>query len=306
ISGAGDDSFRLTNLEFKGTYTHCIRISGTSSGPGEGPYGLIDNCSMPSGGSFIFIRDNPGANPNSWHRPMSFGTKKAIYIEDCTFIAPAGFAGGIADGDNGARYVLRHCNMVNMGTGSHGADSQPAENGQNPNKSILQIEMMHNSLTVDGRGMDMGIFIRGGTANIFDNEFKAVNGGYMNCAIKLAYYRALAGNGVVAVDRVHPVDYLGTQQPGCGYVGKPGQDPRFPNEPWGSVPIYAWSNRHPAANGYLYGDPSGFMQEKRDYFLSYDESGKRPGYTEYTYPHPLRGIASKVPAPKNLRIVSPQ
>ena len=39
-------------------------------------YGVIDSCTWSGGRSGLFVRDNPNANPNSWNRPMTFGTEE--------------------------------------------------------------------------------------------------------------------------------------------------------------------------------------------------------------------------------------
>ena len=57
----------------------------------------------------MFVRDNPNANPNSWNRPMTFGTEEAVYIEDCTFTVVSSYPNAMVamDGDNGARSVFQ-------------------------------------------------------------------------------------------------------------------------------------------------------------------------------------------------------
>ena len=233
---------------------------------------------------------------------MSWGTKKSVFIEDCVFSAPRPLLGrwGVTDGDTGGRFVVRHCVCNNMALGSHGADSQPPENGQNANKSILQMEVMHNTMTFS-EGVDFVFYIRGGSAVFFDNKIGGSSTAFVNHVLKLGYYRSVAGNGVCAVDRAYPADYIGTQQPGSGVVSSPGQDPRNPTEPWGSVPIYSWDNPVTiAANVGFAGSESVFAQANRDFF----DNKQMPGYTEFVYPHPLQTGApvSSLSAPSNVRV----
>jgi hypothetical protein len=296
IYGGGEDCFRLTNLEFVNGNTFCVWVSAPSAPQTQpGPYGLIDHCSVPSGGTFIYIRDNPLAKPDSWHRPMSWGTKQAVYIEDCTFTAPHPRPGvwGVTDGDTGGRFVVRHCTMVNMPLGAHGADSQPRVNEVNPNRSILQIELMHNSFTVTD-ALDAIFVLRGGTATIFDNTVKGTGKGFINVMTKTLFYRSIANNGVCPTDRVYPADYVGTQQPGSGVVDSPGQDPKNPKEPWGSVPIYSWNNRLDIHAGWGEIGGNEWVQPNRDYFIGKE----RPGYKEFIYPHPLQKAAPASPKPR--------
>lgn len=302
LSGAGVDCFRITNIQFPGAIKFAFWTSGIGQGGGEGPYGVIDNCTWPNGGGVGFFRDNPGSNPNSWHRAMSWGTKKAVYIEDCTMTStnPPQWSGAL-DGDNGARIVYRHNTIKNAIAHVHGADSG------GPINSALQVEMMHNTFTVD-QGSDCVFFLRGGSALFFDNTINRTGGGFYNFVVKQKFYRGTSCEGVCSVDYTYPGHYIGPQQPGCGYVGVAGQIKysAYASEPWGSVPVYVWGNRvnAPLTYGLINGDS--WFQLNRDYFLS-----PKPGYTEFTYPHPLRGgTPSPPPAqpspPTNLRIISGQ
>jgi hypothetical protein len=255
---------------------------------------VIDHCTFNSCGG-VFVRDNPNANPNSWHRTMTFGTAKAVYVEDCTFTATTPYPNAMVatDGDNGARIVFRHNRLQDYCFGTHGADSP------GPINSALQHEVMHNTFTVtDQVGQDFAIQFRGGTGMVFDNTLNRQGKGEYNALLKLSYFRASAGGGgVCQQDRFYPQDYIGTMQPGSGYK-VPRQDPHYPNEPWGSVPVYVWNNHvnAPARFGQvvtgLDGNAAPFMQQGRDYFLG----TAKPDYSEFAYPHPLQ-TGSQPPAP---------
>jgi len=85
-----------------------------------------------------------------------------------------------------------------------------------------------------------------------------------------------------------------------------GQDPRYPNEPWGRVPVVHWRNR---THGTFYNQVAlvnQWMVDNRDSF-NYGSSDKPAdtgtwvdSYVEYTYPHPLQSGAPA--APTALRI----
>lgn len=297
IGGAGVDCFRISNIQ-----THVSNwfawVSSPSGSGGEGPYGLFDNCTWPNGGLGIFARDNPGHTPHSWRRPMTWGTKKAIYVENCTFNQNTAVAGFPAlDGNGGVRYVVRHCSFRNFTFTIHGPDS-----GGNPNDGLsgLQVELMHCTFTIaNNQALDFCFFLRGGTATIFDNTVSREGNGFYNLFVKMYYYRATPGNGLMPVDRFHPQDYLGTMQPGSGTDG-PNLDPKYPSvaaHPSARVPIYCWGNRlnAPLTFGEIGMSGSSFAQLNRDYFKS-----PRPGYTEFTYPHPLRGQAGEPTPPSNI------
>jgi hypothetical protein len=289
INGGGVDVFRLTNLEFNGGHKWSIWVSSPGGNGGEGPYGLIDHCQWPNGGDVIYGRDNPAYNPNSWHRPMSWGSNKAVYIEDCTMAATGSpVANAALDGDNGFRVVFRHNTVTNWLTSMHGADSA------GPINSGLQAELMHNTFNVT-QPLAAVLTLRGGSALFFDNTMTGV--GY-NGVVELAYYRSLpGGGGVCPQDRFYPQDYLGTQQPGMGVTpGAPSRDPHYPNDPWGSVPVYYWGNHVQAPIWFgevVTNQGSPFIQSGRDYFVG----TPKPGYTEFAYPHPLQtGSSQPVPS----------
>ena len=289
VTGTGIRQFRFTNLSFNsasGHYAIWVSYPGDLT-QGEGPYGLVDNCAWSGGASGVFVRDNPNANPNSWNRPMTFGTEEAVYIEDCTFTVVSSYPNAMVamDGDNGARSVFRHNTLQDYCVGWHGADSP------GPINSSLQHEVMHNTFTVtNGVAQAFCAQFRGGTGAVFDNTLNAQGSGGYNHVLTLMYYRAsLGGGGVCTQDRFYPQDYVGTQQPGSGYR-VPGQDPHYPSAPWGSVPVYDWGNHINAPLWFsevgvgLDASAALFMQLNRDYFVGIP----KPGYTELVYPHPLR------------------
>jgi hypothetical protein len=102
--------------------------------------------------------------------------------------------------------------------------------------------------------------------------------------------------------------YLIPRQPGCGHNGSA----------YVSDPIYVWNQT--GGNAYDVGVTDqipawqNYVQRNRDYFVN---NGAKPGYTKFTYPHPLRAVveggglsggstappAASLPAPANLRIV---
>jgi hypothetical protein len=286
VVGNGVDCFRLTNLTFNHNAGNgaCAWI-GDNSYPatGDGPYGLIDHCEISSsinGGYGFYVRDTF----HSWLRPMTLGTRQAVYVENCSFHAASCNTGSPAiDGDNGARFVVRYCSLTNFSLASHGAEALPTN-------SVLQWEVMHNIWTMtDGQGLAFAFLARGGTGVMFSNTFTATGSGFYNTAFNMVYYRALAGgpdNPVPgAPNRFYPADYLGTQQPGCGVMIGTNSDPNFPSMPWASVPAYYWGSKISAPMFFAEagGNPTNFVRLGRDFFMN----TPAPGYSEYIYPHPL-------------------
>jgi hypothetical protein len=295
-SGAGVDTYRFVNLLFNHTRAFpAVRIGSAGGGGGAitngaaGPYGVISGCTVDGsadrmGAGFYFHEYS-----QNWQRPMTWGTKYAHYVEDCIFTSPTPAIYPAVDGWAGCRVVFRRNTLTRVYFGTHGADTSGVLN------SACQHEVMHNVFTNPTQMlMDTMVLIKGGSAVIFDNDFTIPDQGWQNACIKFAYLRG-DGTGLptTAWDRTYidgtgtgGDEYLGTMQPGSGYTGTPGSDPNFPLEPWGSVPMYLWDNVLLAgtpAISQIVGDGGGFIALGRDYF----NNTQKPGYTEYTYPHPL-------------------
>jgi hypothetical protein len=102
--------------------------------------------------------------------------------------------------------------------------------------------------------------------------------------------------------QIHKV-LVALDQPGSGagdLLTGDNPTPRWLNQV--REPCYSWNNIHPASGGHInwYVAINPPMQEGRDYF----SDTPMPGYTPYTYPHPLVSGGGGAPqAPQNLRIV---
>ena len=109
----------------------------------------------------------------SWSDADSWGTTNAVYIEACNFTNNPGDGFGIADGEGGARIVIRYCNGVNVFEGTHGTDSTGASRG------ARTIEFYGNNLqwatNQTPSTFYVALQIRAGTALVFSNT---VVGGY--------------------------------------------------------------------------------------------------------------------------------
>lgn len=314
VFGAGSDTFRFTNCKFNHANgdgaTWAIEVSQPSMASGEGPYGLIDHCEFSAGtgysGGAILVHDN-----ENWNNPMSWGTKKAVYIEDCNFHAEHIDVGAPAmDGFEGCRIVFRYNVLSNYSTAVHGAEPYGDINneGLQSTNGALQVEWMHNYITISqGNGSAWNLLMRGGSLTCFSNTVESTGNGFYNNNVFMDYYRNSGGGGPgLIIDRTNAAtQYVGTQQPGCGVVASAGQDPLYPSNKWGSVPVYYWGNtiNAPMNVGEI-NSGTAFVQLNRDYF----NGTPRPGYTEYTYPHPLNtggGGGGVGTSPQHLRVRKP-
>jgi len=258
-------SWRVDHNRFQNVADRAIVVGnqGGNAAGGIGPYGLVDNNWFESTGSayrglYIFFGDDSG----SWRSPHTFGTDKTIVVEDNVFNRTGDTVPGLPaiDSAHGARWLMRYNTMNNWVAVLHGADSTPV--------STLQFEFNHNTVRVSD-AVDYVLYIRGGTGVAMGNDLGITgnpsNAGY-NSAWKMVRDGSCSGG------------YPCFQQVGRGVV----------NGAEGSVPVYFWDNAYnpgDGGNGDLWStEGSSDIQLNRDFFLS-----AKPGYTEYTYPHPLQG-----------------
>jgi peptidoglycan hydrolase-like protein with peptidoglycan-binding domain len=257
---------------------------------------VIDHSVFESGGLGINIL----GNRSYWTDPSQYapGTGYGIYLEDNTFNA-----GGVevVDLNYGGAYVVRYSTINNGGNlAVHGADSGDRAGGY--------IEVYNNTFSFldnSGSKRDMSVIMRGGSALIFSN---VITGAY-NSTFKLQNWRSTFGvngflspfhtdnknrcqhNSVNLLDSdVSPED---TGWPCKDQIG------RGPNQM--STPSYEWNNvwnqgvAQFTVNNNLGGtNPSTYdhVKNDRDYF----NNTCKPGYTPYTYPHPLVQQQDGVPA----------
>jgi len=226
---------------------------------------------------------------NSWTTADSMGTndangKKNIYIEDNTF---NGQSNGVLDCDDNIRVVLRYNTFIESGGyNSHGRDSSP--------DGCRHFEIYNNSFRYPDpntcpsmsslSNVNQYIWLRGATGVIFNNSMENLIG---QCwgdkpEIKLSIRGAEDDRPQGTCAQVsYPVPHqLGQNNNGIRDF---------------TDPIYFWGNTGSIAmgGGWGWGNPCGFnwntfFQWGRDGINPSGAGGNpKPGYTSYTYPHPL-------------------
>jgi len=235
-------------------------------------YGVVDHCEFTtdSGTGNFKAFALMGAGDASWQIPLSLGTANAVYIEDCTLNYNLAYR--CLDADWGARWVFRHNTVYNnTDVGTHGYDSSP--------RSQISGEIYHNTFVHNSSGEYYALMpFRGGTGVIFGNTVRH-NVGQWNSFVSLYYYCACPGNPTCSHETC--TRYPCKDQPG-----------RAPDADGDGVqdlePIYEWNNTVDIAGPHivvadLCPQVYAFIQENRDFY----NNTPRPGYTPYTYPHPL-------------------
>ncbi len=282
--------------------------------------GVIWNCTFDSkmnyaGGIQFKYGDN-----SSWTQPSTMGMADVTgtantYVEDCVFKT---CYLGCTDFDDDSRTVIRHCQMQDSANYSHGQDTSPDGN--------RHWELYNNkyTFTASGSGYPLNLqdwfTIRGGTGVIFNNTFDSIQ--YKQSDIQFNVYSINRISNAIPCQTSYPAarqvgqTWLGVGKNGAyAYGNAPYDNAAGPG--YGVDPVYIWGNGGVGAsdpgfvglnqyspddcgNGQAIGN---YVQANRDYVL-----GPKPGYTPYTYPHPLRGgspaVSQPTPLPpQSLRVI---
>jgi hypothetical protein len=239
-------------------------------------------------------------NSGSWTSPSSLGAKdttgyKNIYIEDSTFKG-----GNISDCDDNCRMVLRYSTMNDStGFNSHGYDTSP----WGMRHFEIYNNTFHNSCSENGtcssqNNINQMIWIRGGTGVVYNNWMANNSNGYWGTKPQVRISgRAYAEPSLIGVSCTS-LTYPQPRQPGQGYETSRITDP-----------IYFWGNTGPTwavsvTDEYTWSNTcsnhswSEFFQWDRDAINKSMRGGTpKPGYTPYTYPHPLTQGTASSPSP---------
>jgi hypothetical protein len=304
-------------IQVKGTgwrIDHC-KFENTSKQSAEGVYvnpsstdghaiGVIDHC------VFIESRINVLGSKKTlahhiWAEPLGLGTNNAVFVEDCEFTRTFGNA---IDAHYGGRYVFRYNTVNDCYVESHAV--------QENDRGARSWEIYNNTFNQVNESMWVPVFMRAGTGVVFNNT---INGMWSNTPAGLALNSRRScesfptpglcdGSSSWDGNEVGEGGYPCRDQPGRS-TDKWLWTDKDPYPPQELDPCYCWNNKHEGKDVVFFPHDlcsSGHIKEGRDYF----NNVKRPGYTPYTYPHPLiqewgigtgNGTGTVLP-PKSLRI----
>ena len=275
-------------------------------------WGLLDHLTINGATSFLQCGHSNwgGANygDGSWAEVLYLGTNKAIYVEDSTIVANGDpFTTNAADGMDGCRMVFRYNTLVQSNTTSHGTDSSQYRRG------IRSVEIYNNTYTFpSSMAPDFIHWFRGGTGVMYNNTVTAPGG--LNHIAKHSNLRDSASytpwgqcNGTAVYDgnTAGQNGWICVDQPGAGtsdLIGRTGTDPVSAKVNNTADPIYVWNNTlngssNNCANFSCLDDIN--VKVGRDIIFG----TARPGYTAYTYPHPLQ--SGGIPPAASATITSP-
>lgn len=245
---------------------------------------IVSNNSFNGGWDDSFLQLKESNDPDgSWKTADTFGTRDStgtlnIYVEDNTFYG--GTNQGL-DADDSSRIVFRHNKLTDSSFNTHGMDTSPT--------GVRQFEVYNNSFyntsvqsgdTSQLANQNWSVWIRGGTGVIFNNYSDNLAGSYWGNKdeLHLSIRGAEDARPQGSCSQVH---YPVPRQLGQNYNGSS----------YFTDPIYIWGNTGTWSidAGWTWGNPCGFnwstfFQWGRD---AVNTGSAKPGYTAYTYPHPL-------------------
>jgi hypothetical protein len=309
----------------------------------QGNGGVVWNCSFATYsdqlGGITFV--NTSATNAPWNTPDTMGgsaTKYGpgdttgtanTYIEDCLFqdmdVVCTNF-------DDNSRCVVRYSTLNNAALGSHGQETSIW--------GARHWEIYNNTFNYSTSGRAFGgdpyplnmntwFGVRGGTGVVTNNAMQYIP--FNKTGIQLNVYSINRGDSIPC-----QTAYPAARQTGHGWSASSTAaygTPVVPKDGIGDVtdPLYIWNNRGTETSdpsyialGQYSPDDCGhgelieaFLKQNRDYFVNV----AMPGWTPYTYPHPLRARAvgaigsgplplpganptpAAPPPPRNLRVV---
>jgi hypothetical protein len=294
IDGAGN--FRITGIEFNGNgasmaiyiagygrvaqptarfrIDHCkfVRCVSRAIEMEVDAYGVIHNCQFLNGAisEICIYRADFADGADSWGQPTDLGTDRFVFVEDCTFNVDSNYA---TDGGDPWNHAI---------TANHGARYVFRHN-----TITLGVSLPTPPDPIDAHGNYY--YGRGTRAyEIYENKIYGLSGNiYLMMDIR-------GGTGVIYNNTWDTNDKICLEEDASGSYPIQDQVGRGQNN--NLEPLYIWGN---TSNTVTNDDPS-VIQLNRDYYVS-----AKPGYTAYTYPHPLRGGGggdSAPAAPRGLQI----
>jgi hypothetical protein len=250
---------------------------------GNYTYGVIDHNDFINGRVLVF---ESLAGDESWQRPLTLGSANAVYVEDNYYYSDV-FSTNAIDSNGGARWVFRYNMVVNTYCEAHGLQNA----GQ---RGTFSYELYENTFTTadNPRNNWVAFYTRGGTGVLFNNAVINAAGNPYNdfAAVQDNRSCGLASTHWGPCDGTSPCDGNTPGMSGHPCRDQVGRSTDFSDaevHPQALEPLYAWNNTF---------DGSPVAIESRDLCdLSLEHvvegrdfiNGVRPGYTPYTYPHPL-------------------
>jgi hypothetical protein len=231
------DGFRVDHVKIANLYSRGVLVAMN----GYDASGLIDNCDIrvpldaPTQG--ITLEGSGPQLRTPFRRPLTLGSRSAIYVEDCRFEFSSP-NDGVLDAYTGARYVFRNNLIRGTFISHHGADSGDGA-------GVASFEIYNNDFdSADVAGIGQMMFFRSGTGVVFGNSFTTSGGALYSRPITLTNYRSWQAFGYWGkCDGSSPWDENQAGQRGYACLDQIGHF--FGENRGGSnslKPLYLWAN----------------------------------------------------------------
>jgi hypothetical protein len=303
---------------------HYIGIRGVS-------WGLIDHCTFDAVGNIGVNLEGDSSGDTLlgdlyWTHSLNLGTDEAVYIEDCTFNYNAASSSAFNSGQGGS--VVFRYNTIN---GTYFQTHTPNSNKRGGMKYEVYNNVFTGTCAICNGGKFLWPFwVRSGTGVVFNNSIT----NYQITQLTMDNQRTFYNDGapLSLCDGTHPTydGNVGTgNQVGWPCIDQIGRTGLYPSQI--SAPLYAWMNGAQSdcattratctdtVRLTLNNDGTGLRPWMRDHIkttgdadphpgnvVDYVNNGTTPmpGYTPYTYPHPLQGNSDTTPpaAPTGLSV----
>jgi len=219
-----------------------------------------------------------------WAQPLGLGTNNAVFVEDCVFDTTIDAMINAVDSNFGGRYVFRHNTVNDRHLETHSI--------RGTHRAARSWEIYNNTINQMNATMWIPMRMRGGTGVIFNNK---ITGTFSEYSIPLDNPRScdpLGDGGLCGGSSLWDGNELGEGGYPCrDQIGRSTDQWLWtisnPYPPQELDPAYSWNNKYGMQDIVfsLYGciESRNHIQLGRDYF----NNVQKPGYTPYTYPHPL-------------------
>jgi hypothetical protein len=275
--------------------------------------------------TIVGTQESQDSGFRAWQRPQSLGTNKAVYLEDSTINYPNGASEDAVDAYDGARLVLRHNTFNGKGVGFHGTDSgghrsmHTAEiyNNTFTNQSGYSVRYRGGSGVVfnntgmggieiityrkcspplDGWSMGPDIPSMLSSSDYSNSGTRDNCGSGTGCNVKFCsgnrefLCRVDADCASQGISGTCSTFFDGPGKPGVN--GYPVRDQPGTTTGQVSSPLYAWNNNQTIGvttggnDAQCGANMNADLVSGRDYVNN--GTTAKPGYTPYTYPHPLQ------------------
>lgn len=291
-TGTNTNIFRIHHNEFKNLFGTAIAANEN----GAAGSSLIDNntfqMTLGSGDKSIRVFGANGGNNNPFSRPMALGTNTFVFVEDNTFLYAAPEDAAI-DSFNGSRIVFRYNALTNTDFGNHGADSGGFR-GQH------SLEVYNNTFTKESGVKSSWLLLRSGSGVIYNNTWTGNYSGpevanYRSRPQDFPPWGSCDGTSVWDENQIGKAGYACLDQIGHVFTQNQGGSNILEG-------LYYWNN---TLNGVTItsvkvseASMANHLQSGRDFF----PNTTKPGYTPFTYPHPLQSSGLPPAPPTNLRV----